>query len=921
MKKLKLKILIPVTTGIFLFFLLESILRVFDYPDNSLSEDPFIGFTELYPLYELEEGKDGKKYYITSKKKEKFFNKQRFSAVKGENEFRIFSFGGSSTHGRPFNAETAFPRFIEAGLSLIDPEKDYKVINSGGISYASYRVASLMMEMLEYKPDLFIVYSGHNEFLEERTYSHLKNISDFRKKVQFYLNQLNIYRIIRKYVLITKDKMGLGVQGIKTEKGLLPPEVDVILDRKDGIDLYTHDFSSKDEIFEHFEYNLKRMADIASSAGIPIIFMTLPSNIKDFSPFKTEVSYSLSEKKKRVLENIKFESEHLFSEGTLNQAFKEVEKGLEIDPNFSSLLYLKGKILLNKGMRKEARRAFILARDTDMVPLRATTRINNIIRDVAEEEGTGFVDIERIFEKKSEDGISGNDLFIDHCHPTIDGHMIIAESLLDYMLKNGIAGGYKPYSRDKILAGYKEIVSSLPDSYFSKGIGNVGRVLNWARKYGETIKRLEEGVKKYPNDATVHHYLGVAYYEGLGDYKRAFHELTRALEIGTIWAKSQHKLAEISIREGNNDKAVSLLNVLINKGVSTTKIHFNLGLAYTNMKKFDLAEKEYWKALKIDPERAEIYNNLGNIYLQRGENSHAFEMYEKAVELNENIWNAYFSIGKHYYEMKRFEDAEKQFRNVVRLKPDHVDSRLVLADIYGRKGDFEMAEEEYKKLLELDYGSPVVHKDFGMLYAKNRMFKKGLEELKISLELLDGNEINIRIPKVVAKDLSFHFEEFTKLRAEIFNTMGNIYSMSRDFEKALEMYLNVKKISPDFPQIDYNTGITYFSMKKWVEAKDMLGAAKNKNEKNIDATYYLAIAHGNIGNIDESVKLLKEVIRLNPDYAPAYKDLGVLYLYKLKDVKSGVEYLERSLRISPDQPEAENIRKTLLSFKKQNNPL
>jgi len=80
--------------------------------------------------------------------------------------------------------------------------------------------------------------------------------------------------------------------------------------------------------------------------------------------------------------------------------------------------------------------------------------------------------------------------------------------------------------------------------------------------------------------------------------------------------------------------------------------------------------------------------------------------------------------------------------------------------------------------------------------------------------------------------------------------------------------------------------------------------------------YYLAIAQGNLGSLDESVKLLKEVISLNPDNALAYKDLGVLYLYKLKDIKSGIEYLEKSLEISPNQGEAENIRKTLKSLKR-----
>ena len=47
------------------------------------------------------------------------------------------------------------------------------MINAGGISFASYRVAMLMNELSRYQPDLFIVYSGQNEFLEQRSYGGL----------------------------------------------------------------------------------------------------------------------------------------------------------------------------------------------------------------------------------------------------------------------------------------------------------------------------------------------------------------------------------------------------------------------------------------------------------------------------------------------------------------------------------------------------------------------------------------------------------------------------------------------------------------------------------------------------------------------------------------------------------------------------
>ena len=38
-----------------------------------------------------------------------------------------------------------------------DPTRNWEVINTGGLSYASYRVAALMEQLVEYQPDLFVI--------------------------------------------------------------------------------------------------------------------------------------------------------------------------------------------------------------------------------------------------------------------------------------------------------------------------------------------------------------------------------------------------------------------------------------------------------------------------------------------------------------------------------------------------------------------------------------------------------------------------------------------------------------------------------------------------------------------------------------------------------------------------------------------
>lgn len=142
--------------------------------------DPFVGFSRQIPLFEQVEGAtdgdgpqplDGQDarardtaYLQTAYGKLVWFNPQSFPKRKPEGTRRIFCMGGSTTYGRPFADSTSYCGWLRRFLPLVDPSQEWEVINAGGVSYASYRVAALMEELAQYEPDLFIVLSAHNEF-------------------------------------------------------------------------------------------------------------------------------------------------------------------------------------------------------------------------------------------------------------------------------------------------------------------------------------------------------------------------------------------------------------------------------------------------------------------------------------------------------------------------------------------------------------------------------------------------------------------------------------------------------------------------------------------------------------------------------------------------------------------------------------
>ncbi len=83
------------------------------------------------------------------------------------------------------------------------------------------------------------------------------------------------------------------------------------------------------------------------------------------------------------------------------------------------------------GEPAEAKAHYLLAKDLDWFPLRATSQYNDMIRRQARERDLVLLDAERIIQGAAVDGIPGWDMFFDACHLRPQGHRLIAQSLCE----------------------------------------------------------------------------------------------------------------------------------------------------------------------------------------------------------------------------------------------------------------------------------------------------------------------------------------------------------------------------------------------------------------------------------------------------------------------------------------------------------
>ena len=591
-------------------------------PINQRS-DPYVGFAGYAPLF-VETSTHGEPAVATAANKVSWFNMQQFPVEKAAGVQRIFCLGGSTTYGRPYDDSTSFCGWLREFLPAADPSRQWEVINAGGISYASYRIVRLMEELVRYEPDFFIVYTGHNEFLEQRTYDRLLRTPQLLRDVGSLATRLRLYSLLSDVIYPTTD--------------ILDTEIDAVLDRSIGPEDYHRDDAVRDAVLEHFRASLERMTRIGGAAGAKLVFVTPASNIRDFSPFKAETSAGLDAASLRQVERLKEAiTEHLAG-GEYERAAALADQGLSMDSRDADLLFLDGRARLALGDLDRARRAFVAARDEDVAPLRAPSAVTRSVAEVALESSSGLVDFASMIEQASPEGIPGDDHFLDHVHPSIEANRMLALALVDEMIEMGVVTFAPTWNEAVVASITARVEGGVDETANARALANVARVLSWAGKQ-EEADRLSSRATEMDGDLHVmHQRLTVLVRDG-----RYAEALPLAQEAARLMPDiaDVRKMHGIALSEnGRLVDALQELEIAARLDPSLPDVPYHLGLVLSGLGQSGRAEAAYRAAIELEPGSIHALNNLGILLAQRGDYVGAAELFERAVEVDPGFESA-----------------------------------------------------------------------------------------------------------------------------------------------------------------------------------------------------------------------------------------------------------------------------------------
>ena len=660
------------------FVLAELLFMMLGVTPVSYERDPYVGFSSYAPLFTEQPGPDGESVMATASNKLVWFNPQQFTLDKEPDAYRIFCVGGSTTYGRPYTDLTSFGGWLRAMLPEADPTRKWEVINAGGISYASYRVAMLTEELIDYKPDLFIIYSGHNEFLENRTYDQMISMPKAVRGIGAITSKTRTYAVVKQVVE--------GVRKKTTSNTELGGEVDTILEKTVGTEAYHRDLQLQKQILEHYRYNLTRMIDIARSVGADVILVRPASKLRDCAPFKSQHRDWLAGSDLKNWQTLFDSATSAYAAGRWDPALEAIDKALAIDDQYADLYYLHGRVLWELQRYDEAKQAFIRARDEDICPLRALTAMENIAADVAAEQAVPLVDFVDLAETHSEHATAGEDMFLDHVHPTIEGNRLLAMALLETMSSQSIVHPAATWNETAIQQVNEAVESHLDTNAHALALAHLAQLYAWCAKFEDGYRMALRAIELSPTVAEA--YLQAAVNAGnLGKMDESAEYYRRYLELNPDAVETQNRLGRLLISQGKLDEAVDHYRQALKADPFYAESHNNLALALQGQGKLDEAVDHYRQALDINPLYAQAHNNLAATLNSLGRTDEAAEHYVEAIKADPDFFEPHYNLALTYMAQRKFDKALEHFQQVRRIKGDWPDVLVAIAYILATHPD------------------------------------------------------------------------------------------------------------------------------------------------------------------------------------------------------------------------------------------
>jgi tetratricopeptide (TPR) repeat protein len=448
-----------------------------------------------------------------------------------------------------------------------------------------------------------------------------------------------------------------------------------------------------------------------------------------------------------------------------------------------------------------------------------------------------------------------------------------------------------------------------------------------------------------------------------GSSAAAIDPLARLIKERPQVARAHHQLATAYLAQRQNDQALAVYRKMTELFPEDAQPHFLIGTIRLAQRQssearqafeksiaispdylppvemlvdLDIAEGQYatsmdrvQKLIDKEPNRAQLWALRAKLYLAQKDFTRAEADFLKAIELDANLTPVYLLLAQLYVSSNRQQQAIEKLNATIE-KNKSVPALILLASIHERAKNFAAARDAYETLLTVSTNNALAHNNLAVIYSEH-------------LGQIDK-----------AHDLAKRARELNPNEPHMADTLGWILFKRGDYRNALRLLQESSSKLPDNPEIQLHLGMAHYmlgeedasriALQKAVDASaDFRGkedarqrlallaisvptadaGARAELERQLRqrpndpaALSRLAEIQRREGSLDQAVKTYEKVVTDNPQFAPAIRQLALLYGQRTADVSKAYEIALKARQSYPDDPD---IAKSLgiLSYRRE----
>jgi tetratricopeptide (TPR) repeat protein len=319
----------------------------------------------------------------------------------------------------------------------------------------------------------------------------------------------------------------------------------------------------------------------------------------------------------------------------------------------------------------------------------------------------------------------------------------------------------------------------------------------------------------------------------------------------------QLNLATAYARNGNPQRAIQILTLIVNANPVNLQAHLNLGLVYQQKNQYSEAAREFQQALHLDPADDFACISYLNMLVVLTQYTAAQPVIQEYLRRQPHNFSALYLAGVVERGLGDYGAAMPHLQQAVALKPLSYEAHYNLGFVLARLGEPAQARKQMELALQLRPQSGEAHFQLAnLLRALGQQEKAQMEFAIFQREKEEATRQNIASTKA---------------------DLGNRALQAVDTQKAIDLYRESITEYPSNFHVYYNLALALNKQRDYRAESDALDQAIKLNADYAPAHNQLGFLKMQSGDIADAEAQFKIAISIDPQYAEAENNLGVLY--------------------------------------------